>query len=386
MARRLKIAHVITRLDLGGAQQNTLYCCAHHDRKKYDVLLLTGLGGFLDKEARKLTGLNGVKTYFLTELKHPVSPAWDWKAYGALKRILREEKVNLVHTHSSKAGILGRFAARAAGVPNIIHTVHGWGFYPGQLPPVRGAYQFLERSAAAHTDRIITVSDENRRVGLEAGIGKEEQYRVIHSGIEPRLYHLASTDVLRARKEFGDPARPRVLVLSNFKNQKSPFDVVRVGEALKPLCPNFLLLWAGDGPLRKKIEMEIKKKGLGENFRLLGWREDVARLLVACDVLLLTSLYEGLPRVVLQAMAGGKPVVATAVSGTPEAVKDGVTGFLQQPHDALGMAQCLERILKDRALAKKMGAAGRKGLKGSFVIIEMLRQIEALYEEVLQSK
>ncbi len=383
MTRRLKIAHVITRLDLGGAQQNTLYCCAHHDRKKYDVLLLTGVGGFLDKEARKLTR---VKTYFLTELKHPLAPSWDWKAYGALRRILKDERVDLVHTHSSKAGILGRYAARSAGVPHVVHTVHGWGFHPRQAAPVRNLYQFLERKAARLTDRIITVSDENRRAGLEAGIGHESQYRVIHSGIDPQLYRLSPPAVLQARKEFGKLDRPRILVLSNFKNQKSPLDVVLVGEALKPLCPDFLILWAGDGPLGEKIEKEIANKGLKENFRLLGWREDIGKLLAATDVLLLTSLYEGLPRVVLQAMAAGKPVVATAVSGTPEAVRDGVSGFLHPPHEVLGMAQSLARILKDKTLAKKLGVAGRKGLKGSFLIAEMLAQIEDLYTEVVDEK
>ena len=383
MTRRLKIAHIITRLDLGGAQQNTLYCCAHHDHKLYDVLLLTGLGGYLDKEARKLTG---VKTYFLTELKHPIAPAWDWKAYGALRRILRDEKVDLVHTHSSKAGILGRYAAHSAGVPHVVHTVHGWGFHPGQFAPARWLYQALESRTAQFTDRIITVSEENKRTGLTAGIGREDQYRVIHSGVEPRQYRFCPSAADHARKQFPNPGRPRVLVLSNFKNQKSPFDVVLVGEALKLLCPNFLILWAGDGPLREKTEWEIKKRGLQDHFHLLGWREDIGALLAATDVLLLTSLYEGLPRVVLQAMAAGKPVVATAVSGTPEAVREGVTGFLHPPHDAIGMARSLERVLKNRVLAKKMGTAGRKSLKRSFLIAEMLSQIEALYREVMENK
>ncbi len=383
MARRLKIAHLITRLDLGGAQQNTLYCCAHHDRKKYEVLLLTGVGGFLDKEARKLTG---VKVYFLTELKHPLSPAWDWKAYGALRRVLRDEKVDLVHTHSSKAGILGRFAARAAGVPHVVHTVHGRGFHPSQFPPIRGFYQFLERQAALLTDRIITVSDENRRTGLAAGVGKESQYRVIHSGIDPRAYHLSLSGTKDARHQYGTAQRLAVLVLSNFKNQKSPLDVVRTATVLKTLCPEFLLLWAGDGPLRKKVEREIEQRGLKNHFRLLGWKEDVAKLLAATDVLLLTSLYEGLPRVVLQAMAAGKPVVATNVSGTPEAVRDGQSGFLHPPHDVLGMAHSLSRILNDRELGMRLGQEGRKGLKGSYLIKEMLAQIESLYQEVIKGK
>jgi glycosyltransferase involved in cell wall biosynthesis len=244
----------------------------------------------------------------------------------------------------------------------------------------------LERRAARLTDRIIAVSEENKLVGLAAGIGKEGQYRVIHSGIEPRLYHLSSTVARKARKELGLLGRPTLLVLSNLKAQKSPLDVVRTAEFLKILCPDFLLLWAGDGPLRKKVEKEIRNRGLGSHFRLLGWREDVAALLVASDCLLLTSLYEGLPRVVLQAMAAGKPVVATAISGTPEAVKDGITGFLHAPQDAKGMAQSLARLLQDKDLAKRMGEEGRKCLKGSFQIGVMLSEIEALYQEVVISK
>src|ERR1035441_375523 len=124
MAKRIKVAHIITRLELGGAQQNTLYCCEHHDRKKFDVLLISGEGGYLDEQAKKL---KNCKVYFLPELKHPVSPLWDLKALGRITEILKNEKVDLVHTHSSKAGILGRLAAKRAGVPVIIHTVHGWG-------------------------------------------------------------------------------------------------------------------------------------------------------------------------------------------------------------------------------------------------------------------
>ncbi|HJT24886.1 MAG TPA: glycosyltransferase, partial [bacterium] len=138
-----------------------------------------------------------------------------------------------------------------------------------------------------------------------------------------------------------------------------------------------------DGPLFGKVESEIKARGLERHFLLLGWREDIAQLLAASDALLLTSIHEGLPRVVLQAMAAEKPVVATAVSGTPEAVKDGVTGFLRAPHDTAAMAESLSKILTDPHLGKKMGRAGRELLQGSFRIDEMLRQIEKTYEKAL---
>lgn len=376
----MKIAHIITRLELGGAQQNTLYCCAHHDRKKYEVVLIAGEGGYLDGQVRQIPDC---KTYLLPELKHPIHPLWDDKALCRITEILKSEKVELVHTHSSKAGILGRLAAKRAGVPCVVHTVHGWGFYTGQFFLTRWFYQALERWAARFTDVLITVSEENRQAGLEAGIGRPEQYRVIHSGIDPKQYRLSFFKARQARNKMKSKGRPCVLVLSNFKKQKSPFDVVEVAEALKQKLPYVLFLWAGDGPLFQEVEKAVRKRGLEGNVYILGWREDVAELLAASDALLLTSLHEGLPRVVLQAMAAEKPVVATAVSGTPEAVKDGETGFLRPPHDIEGMAESLRQLLSNPSMARQMGQRGRKALKGSFLIDEMLRQIEATYEKAL---
>jgi glycosyltransferase involved in cell wall biosynthesis len=241
----------------------------------------------------------------------------------------------------------------------------------------------LERRAAAFTDILIAVSRENRQAGLAAGIGREGQYRVLHSGIDPRTYRPGAPAARGERGLPGSVRRPTVLVLSNFKKQKSPMDVVETAALLARLSPGVLFRWAGDGPLFRRVERAVGLRGLRRNFELLGWRDDVARLLHGADALLLTSLHEGLPRVVLQAMAAEKPVVATAVSGTPEAVKQGVTGFLRQPHDARGMAEDLYHILKDPALARRMGKAGRQALKGTFLIDRMLHEIEGLYAELL---
>ncbi len=376
MAQRLKVAHIITRLELGGAQQNTLYCCENHDRKKFDVILICGTGGQLDEEAR---WIKGCRKYFLSELKHPIRPFWDFLALRRITEILRLEKVDLVHTHSSKAGFLGRWAAKRAGVPRILHTVHGWGFYPGQFFLVKWLYQTLERWAAGFTEKLITVSEENKRAGLAARIGRPEQYEVIHSGVDPKRYVLNPAAALKARQLFKTQNRPTVLVLSNFKKQKSPLDVVKTAEILAPRLPNVLFLWAGDGPLLPEVEKRVESSNLKANFDLLGWRDEIGALLAASDVLLLTSIYEGLPRVVLQAMAAGKPVVASAVSGTPEAVQDGVSGFLHSAHAAAAMAESLYSILTRPDLAKKMGRAGKSGLKGTFQIKLMLKAIEKLY-------
>jgi len=384
MKRRYRIAHVITRLELGGAQQNTLYCCARHDRKRFEVILIAGKGGDLDSRALEQSPRTTV--HLLPELRHPIRPWWDLVALVRLARLLRKERVDLVHTHSSKAGILGRWAARLAGVPCVIHTVHGWGFHPRQFAPARWVYQALEKWTALVTDALVVVARENAREGLEARIGRTAQYRVIHSGIEPALYRVPGSRIARVKKALGAGRRPCVLVLSNFKPQKSPLDVVRVVERLRLLVPDVLLVWAGGGKGRAAVEREVTRRGLQGHFLFLGWRSDVADLLGACDALLLTSLFEGLPRVVLQAFAAGRPVVATAVSGTPEAVKHGINGFLCAPHDAEGMAVGLSVLLQDRRIARRMGAAGRGVLKGSFLMPTMLAEIEGLYGEVLRKK
>jgi glycosyltransferase involved in cell wall biosynthesis len=231
---------------------------------------------------------------------------------------------------------------------------------------------------------LIVVSEENKHYGLAHGIGNENQYRVFHSGIDPAAFKVSKDRAALVRKKLGLGGRPTVLVLSNFKSQKSPMTVVEVMEKLAAKVPNAILLWAGDGEGRPKVEKAINAKGLEKHVRLLGWRTDVADLLGASDVLLLTSIYEGLPRVVLQAMAAKKPVVATAVSGTPEAVQNEETGFLRQPGDVEGMAVDLACLLVDPGLAKKMGAAGRKRLTGTFKIDVMLKEIEKLYEYRLE--
>ena len=384
MNRRIRVAHVITRLELGGAQQNTLYCCEHHDRRRFDVVLIAGEGGDLDFSAVKLAPRTTV--YLLPELKHPLNPWWDLVTLVKLSWVLKAERIDLVHTHSSKAGILGRWAARLAGIPAVVHTVHGWGFHPRQFPPLRWLYQALERMTAPITDAIIGVAQENVREGSAVHIGTPAQYRVIHSGIEPARYRVPAARAIRLRRTWDIGKRPCVLVLSNFKRQKSPMDVVRTLEHLRTPVPDVLLLWAGDGPGREAVEGAVNARGMADSIRFLGWRRDVADLLAVSDVLLLTSIFEGLPRVVLQAFAAGKPVVATAVSGTPEVVTQDVSGYLHEPHDAAGMAASLALLLKDPRRARRMGAAGRKVLKGSFLMPRMVSEIEDLYLEVLRSR
>jgi glycosyltransferase involved in cell wall biosynthesis len=377
--RRPKIVHLITRLELGGAQQNTLYCVEHHDRTRFDVGLWAGMGGILDAQARLLEDAD---VRIVPWLVHPIDPARDALAVTRLASLLRD--VDLVHTHSSKAGIVGRAAARLAGVPGIVHTVHGWSFNDVQPVAMRRLYIEAERAAARVTDRIVCVARFDRDRGLSSGIGHPSQYRIVRSGIDPTLYVAPEGAGERVRKALG--AGPQDVVvgsIANFKPQKGPLDFV---EAARQAClrnRRLRFFIAGDGELRPAVERAIADAGLGDVVHLLGWRDDVPELLAAMDIFLLTSLFEGLPRVVLQAMAASVPVVATDTGGVAEVVLDGETGRLVPRGDPAAAAGAIEALAGDAETRRRFADSARSLLGGEFDSRRMVRDLEDIYDEVL---
>jgi glycosyltransferase involved in cell wall biosynthesis len=290
----------------------------------------------------------------------------------------------IVHTHSSKAGILGRLAAAANGVPVIIHSIHGYPFHPRQNPAVRRLWIRLERFAARYTTHFIAVAQADIEEGVALGLFPRERATLIRSGIEIALYAGAGLDRAARRRELGlDPARPLAGMIGNFKPQKNPVDFVRVAALVAERVPGAQFLLAGDGKLRPAVEAEIARRGLGDRLRLLGWRRDAHEIIPCLDVLVLTSLWEGLPRVFPQAMAAGVPVVAYRVDGAPEAVADGVSGYLLEPGDVAGAAARVAELLLDPARAAAMGAVGRERV-GEFDAELMVRRQEELYERLTE--
>jgi len=328
-AGRRRVVHAITRLELGGAQQNTLYCVAAHDRSRFEPALVAGEGGILDGEARAIPD---AEIRIVPWLRHPIHPFWDPVALVAMTRLLRGLRADLVHTHSSKAGILGRFAARLARVPAIVHTVHGWSFNDEQAPAVRRLYETLERAAGSFTDRIVVVAESDRRRGVEIGIGRPERYRLIRSGIDAAAYRTPPRRRDEIRRDLGfGPSDVVVGTLACLKPQKAPLDFVEAARLAILREPRLRFFIAGDGPLREEVEAAIRAASVEGKVLVLGWRQDVPELLHAMDAFLLMSRFEGLPRAVLQAMAAGVPVVATAVDGTPDVVRDSETGPWSRP-------------------------------------------------------
>lgn len=381
MTGRYRILHLITRLELGGAQQNTLFCAAHHDRDRFEVHLLAGRGGILDEEA---LAIPEARVELLPSLMHPIAPFRDLETLLRLRTYFKAHRIDLVHTHSSKAGILGRAAALLAGVPVIVHTIHGWSFNPTQPAWLRGAFAGLERGAAAFTDRLIAVSAANRDAGLRRRIGSASRYTVLHSGIDAESFRRAGRTRAEVRGSLGwDDSYTVVGSIACLKPQKAPLDFARAAAAAYAIDPSLRFFIAGDGELRPQLETLIGELGLRDVVRVLGWRRDVPDLLRAMDLFLLTSLFEGLPRAVLQAMAAGVPVVATAVDGTPEVVEDGVTGLLVPPGRPDLAAGRLLELERDERLRRRCVEGARRRLDRSFDIRRMVRDLDKLYLSLL---
>lgn len=385
--KKHKICHIITLLELGGAQQNTLYCTRRHDREKYKVGLIAGSGGFLDTEAR---GLPDTDVFLLDSLRHPISPLRDIIALVRIAFLLKREGVSLVHTHSSKAGILGRWAAWLARVPVRIHTVHGWSFNDFHPPLKRRLFTLLERMTAPITQKLVTVSMADLRKGIDRKIASEDRYTVIHSGMNLEEFRQARcSDPASKKAELGlDASRPVVGMVACLKNQKAPLDFVEAAQKVSEKLPEVQFLLVGDGILRDRIERKILDDGLASRVKLPGWRRDVPEIMNAMDVVVLTSLWEGLPRVIPQAFCCGKPVVATAVDGSVEVVQDGKNGFLVPPGDVDAMANRIVTLVEDEDLRKTMSKEAAKtiDLESDFNQAVMLKNLEELYEQLLEER
>lgn len=382
MQEPVKVAHIITRLDFGGAQQNTLYTVRHLDRGRFQALLIYGPGGPLDSE---LEGLDAA-CLPLASLIRPLRPLTDLLCLLELTRVLIQERPALVHTHSSKAGVLGRIAARLAGVPLVVHTFHGFGFHVRQSPLRRSLYVLAERFCAALSDALIFVSQANRDQASALRLGKKERYALIRSGIKLRAFPAAVEDPLKKKASFGlGMHKPLVTSIGNFKPQKNPEDFLAMAAAVARRKPEARFLFIGEGPQRGRLEARAIALGLDGKLALPGWRRDAAEALAVSDVFVLTSLWEGLPRALVEAMKSGVPPVCYATDGITDVVKDGENGFLVKPGDVAALARRVEELLSDEELRRRLGKAAAGSIGEEFDIDGMVRRQEDLYARLLSS-
>jgi glycosyltransferase involved in cell wall biosynthesis len=370
----IRVLLAITRLELGGAQRVVLHTARELDRGSFAVALAWGPGDRLDDEASAIPDL---ARYPIPNLVRPVAPVSDFRALRSLRAAIRAFRPDVVHTHSSKAGILGRLAARLGKVPSV-HTVHGYGFTPLQSAPKRFMYRTVEKAMARVTDHFVTVSETDRRRGIEMGLFKPEQATVIRAAIDlERFHNAAGGDEVRA--ELGVPAAtPLVTQIGNFKPQKAPLDFVRSAAVVRTRVTDAWFVMVGDGPLRNSAEHLANDLGVADRIVFCGWRDDIPGLLAATTVSVLTSRHEGLPCAVVEALAAGVPVVATAADGTVEVVRSGWNGLLVPVGDIGAIADGVCRLLEDGELRVRMATAARLGLE-DFDNDRMVRKQEDLY-------
>ena len=376
---RVRVAHVITRMIVGGAQETVLLAAALADRSRFDPVVITGPQTGSEGSLHEQLQERGVEVRVLPELVRQVSPVHDLRAVSALARAFRELGADVVHTNSSKAGIVGRLAARRARVPRVLHTVHGWPFHDHQNLAAATVWRQLERRAARLADRLVVVADADRTKGLAAGVGRLEQYVTVRSGIELAKYGPDAAVRNQVRQELGLAADAAVIgAVNRLSPQKDPLSLVRAAAVALRADPCARLLLVGDGPLRAQVLSEGRALGIADQVLSVGLRRDVSRLLTAVDVFASASLWEGLPRTVLQAMATGVPVVATAADGIVDVVQDGITGLLVPPGHADALGAALERVLRDAPLGRALADHAAARLP-EFDAAVMVRRLERLY-------
>jgi glycosyltransferase involved in cell wall biosynthesis len=381
----VKVCHLITTLELGGAQDNTLHT-VRGLRAPFQASLIAGPGGLLDEEARCIPG---VEVRFERSLVRPIRPWRDLRAVAALTRALKRLRPDIVHTHSSKAGIVGRAAARAARVPIIVHSIHGFGFHDGQPAWLRTGLIGLERAAAPLTTHFVAVSRANLERGAALRIVAPERATVIRSGIHIDAFVAAAAAAgapgrASLRRELGLPdGAPLVGMVACLKPQKAPLDFVDAAARVSAARPEVRFVMVGDGELRPAVEARVRAVGLEGRLHLLGWRRDIPEVMAALDIVVLTSLWEGLPRVVPEAIAAGRPVVATAVDGTAEILRDGDNALVAAPGDKVGIAARIARLLSEPELGPRLVGNARP-LLSEFDIDAMVRAQESLYRRLLE--
>jgi glycosyltransferase involved in cell wall biosynthesis len=374
---RVRVMEMIDRPSLGGGQTAVLLLAGSLDRSKFEVSVCSGGGGPLVDELRK-AGVAHHEASFGTK-------RWSKNA-AAIRRILEQERVDILHTHGGIAGFFGRRAARAAGTPVVIHTLHGIHYLHYRNPVLKRIYVHLERHFSRFTDKLVLVSDGDRDAARKYGLAPETKLAVIKNGLDTGLLQ-AARDASGLKKRLGlDDAGPVIGTVARLHRQKGVVYLVRAASRIRQELPGARVLCVGGGPLRSKTAKAIRKLGLEETVILLGETPDAAGLIPAFDVFVLPSLWEGLPFVLIEAAALGKPIVATNVAGNNEIITDGETGILVPARDPDALSAAVIKLLRDGKLAANLAAAARRLIPPRFTLDRMVRDTEELYLSALRDR
>jgi glycosyltransferase involved in cell wall biosynthesis len=384
MKEKIKVLHIITRLDKGGSADNTLLSVLGLNKDIFQVDLLSGRTNFPSPKLKQLKKQNSIQYKEISQLVRAIHPIKDIIALSQLYKYIKKGCYDIVHTHSSKAGLLGRLAARMAGIKHIIHTPHGHIFYGYYGKLLSYIFILLERWAARFTENIITLTKAGKEEHVKYKISSEDKFVTIHSGLELNSWQPAYT-----RKEVIEEfsiSKSNTLVgtVARLVPIKGHEFLVKAAPLVLQHYPNTTFLVIGDGPLRKKLENLAQQLNVFDKIVFSGMRKDIPRLLNAIDIFVLPSLNEGMGRVIIEAMALAKPIVAARVGGVPDVVEDGSSGLLVPPADPEALADAICQIMRNSSLSAKLSSHAVSRSE-KFSHIEMIRQLEILYKNVMST-
>ncbi len=385
---------LIARLNVGGPAIHATLLTQRLNPQQFDSQLVTGVEGEHEGNMIELMNAGAQNSMFapitptiVPEMGREISPRHDLHTLNLLVRMMRRRRPHIVHTHTAKAGFVGRVAARIARVPVVVHTFHG-NIFQGYFSPAKTRlFVGIEKTLARSTDRIIVLSEQQKSEILALGIGREPQFRTIPLGLN--LEAFVQSEALRGqlRAELGVPAQtPLVGIVARLVPIKAIHLFLEAARAVLQFRPDALFLVVGDGELRAELENQSRALGIEKSVRFLGFRADLPRIYADLDCVVLCSLNEGLPVAVIEALAAARPVVATDVGSVKNLVTGEQTGLLVPSQDGNALANGIVRALAEPENARQWGIAGRERVYPALGINRLVSDIEALYSEVMAQK
>lgn len=384
----VKVVNLVTRLIIGGVSPHVANLMRSLDRTKYEQQLVCGLEGFGEQSMREQFEALGISPILIPQLVgNPRLNVSDMLAFAFIFRLLRRQRPGILHTHTSKAGLLGRVAARLSGVPIIVHTFHGLVLkdHYGRLKT--NGVRAVERWLARFSDCLIAVNDQDKKDLIACRIASADKIEVISLGLELKQFLDNRNQRRVLHRELGLDSASRLLGIvgriAPIKNHRLFFDAMA---RVLTEYPTAHLVVAGDGDLRPEMERYVREMGIANKVSFLGWRHDLPQVYADLDVVVISSKNEGTPVTAIEAMAAGRPVVATRVGGLPEVISDGETGYLVAPGSVEQLASAVKRVLRDSETTDRLRLRARESVKHKFTVERLATDMDLLYRRLLAQK
>jgi glycosyltransferase involved in cell wall biosynthesis len=383
----IRVARVIARLNIGGPAQHVIHLTARLPRDRFDSVLLSGREAPSEGSMHDLAARWAVRSIAVPGLGRRLSPVDDARSLVFLTRFFRRFRPHIVHTHTAKAGAIGRLAARLTGVPVVVHTYHGHVFHGYFSRPMTSLFLAVERSLARSTSRLLTVSESVKRELERYRIGRPGQVAVLPLGLDLDRFLTCEARGGELRRELGLGDRsPLVGVVARLVPIKRHQDFIAASALVAVRIPDAMFLIIGDGERRAELEALVRRQGLAERVKFLGWRQDLDRIYADLDAVVLTSANEGSPVSLIEAMAAACPVVATRVGGVPDLVEHGVSGLLGRAGDPAATAEAIATLLADPERRRALGQAGRKRVRDAYGIDRLVSDMDRLYSDLVRER